>query len=75
MTQPAPQQGDKKKKGRVQAEVDSEILEAAKEKARRKGWSMKQVIESLLKLWVQEDVVTPEDAGDALPPPKTKKKK
>jgi hypothetical protein len=66
---------DRKKKTRIEALVDSEVGEAAKAKARRKGWSMTQVITSLLKLFLDEDVISPEDAGEALPPRKKSKKK
>jgi len=43
--------------------VDPELRRQAEEKANTHGWSLSSVMRALLRLWVQEDVVSAADVG------------
>jgi hypothetical protein len=60
----------------LKARIDPELHEQAQKKAKDMGWSLGSVVRALLRLWVQEDVVSSKDIGEeAGRAPKQSKKK
>lgn len=47
----------------IQIRLDADLAKQAKRKARSHGWKLSSVMRALLRLWVAEDVVSPEDVG------------
>jgi hypothetical protein len=50
-------------------------MKKARDKAKSRGWTLSSVLRALVRLWVDEDVVTAEDVGkESERAPRTKKK-
>ena len=77
-----PNQSDKKpdspsrKDTKVEARIPEELRDRVEKKARSRGWSLASVIRALLELWAEEDLVSPDQIGDANDrAPRSRKKK
>jgi len=62
---PKPDKPVKHKAGELKIRTDMETIKAARTKAKKMGWSLSSVVRALLRLWVQEDVISAEDVGEA----------
>lgn len=74
---PTPEKPRKRRKDdMMRTRIDPELHEAAKKKAQDYGWSFGSVVRALLRLWVQEDVISAKDVGnESERAPKTRKKR
>ncbi len=62
------------KEERFEVRLPRSLKRKAEEKAEKRGWTLASIVRSLLELWVDEDVVAPEDVGKAAKRAKRKKK-
>ena len=56
--------------------MDEDLALQAEQKAKQMGWSLGSVVRALLRLWVQEDVISSKDVGsESTPAPKKQRRK
>ena len=55
--------GEREKDERLDVRLDPELARLVKQKAKSRGWALGAVVRSLLRLWVDEDIVSAEDVG------------
>ena len=56
--------------------MDEDLARQAEQKAKQMGWSLGSVVRALLRLWVQEDVISSKDVGsESTPAPKKSRRK
>lgn len=60
---PEPTPTPKRKEERMELRLDPDLAERARQKAQQRGWTLSAVMRALLALWVDEDVIAPEEVG------------
>lgn len=60
----------------IKLRVDPELKQQIEAKAESRGWSIGAVARALFRLWIDEDVISPEDVGEEQkrPPKKPRKR-
>ena len=54
----------KDKEAELNVRLDPELKQKLQDKARSRGWTLGAVARALFRLWLEEDLISPEDVGE-----------